>query len=286
MLLEKCKVLTDIYDWVHTVWEHPRTQRGLALGIFFVYLAGLIGIEINREGWLPPELARITPTNHFQAIHLAFTLILILEVMSLILTISSSLSRSLGKQFEIMALILLRNAFKELTYLPEPVSLENAEPIFRIALDGSTALGIFICLGFYHRLRVHQNYLTDEGDQNRYVMSKKLLALGLLCLFIGIAIRDSIIFGVTGQEMPFFETIYTILIFADIALVLISQRFMPTFHAVFRNSGFVMGTLLMRLSLSAPSPWDAVSSLFAALFVLALTWATIYFGPCGRPTGS
>ena len=60
---------------------------------------------------------------------------------------------------------------------------------------------------------------------------------------------------------------------------IISQRFMPDFHAVFRNSGFVIGTLIMRLSLSAPWPWNIASSIFAAVFVLALTWATTYFGP-------
>ena len=110
-------------------------------------------------------------------------------------------------------------------------------------------------------------------------MSKKLISLGLFLLFVGIAVRDLVLFSRTGEDVAFFETIYTVLIFADIALVLISQRFMPSFHAVFRNSGFVIGTLIMRLSLSAPWPWNIAASLFAALFVLALTWATTYFGP-------
>lgn len=280
MITERLEFFTDVFDGINHFWERPGTQRAIALGIFLVYLAGLLGIELNREGLLPPGLARITPTNHFQAIHMAFSLILGLEVMGLILTLSFSLSRSLGKQFEIMALILLRNAFKELSYLPEPVSLaDGPEPVFRIALAAVGALAIFVCLGFYNRLRKHQNYITNSSELRRYVVSKKLIGLCLLCLFAGIAIRDAGIFLSTGKETHLFETIYTVLIFADIALVLISQRFMPTFHAVFRNSGFVIGTLIMRLSLSAPSPWDIASSLFAALYVLALTWATTYFGP-------
>lgn len=79
--------------------------------------------------------------SHFQAIHLAFTLILGMEVMELILTISGSLSKSLGKQFEVMALILLRDAFKELSKLPEPVSLTSGiEPVVHIASAGLGAL--------------------------------------------------------------------------------------------------------------------------------------------------
>ncbi len=279
-VIEKCEPLTNIFDIVHQFWEHPRTQRGFAAAIFVVYLAGLIGIEANRQDLLPPWLAHITPMSHFQAIHLAFTLILGMEVMELILTISGSLSKSLGKQFEVMALILLRDAFKELSKLPEPVSLAaGIQPVVHIASAGVGALFIFVCLGFYYQLRTHQNYISDPGEQMRYVMSKKLISLGLFLLFVGIALRDLALFSRTGEDVAFFETIYTVLIFADIALVLISQRFMPSFHAVFRNSGFVIGTLLMRLSLSAPWPWNIAASLFAALFVLALTWATTYFGP-------
>lgn len=279
-MIEKFEPLTHVYDAIHHFWQHPRTRRGMAAGIFFVYLAGLFGIEANRQGWLPPWMAQITPLNHFQAIHLAFTLILGMEVIELILTIAGSLSKSLGKQFEVMALILLRDAFKELSHLPEPVNLTaGIGPVIHIASAGTGALCIFICLGFYYQWRTHQNYITDPDERMRYVMSKKLISLGLIALFVGIALRDLAVFSRTGADMAFFETIYTVLIFADIALVLISQRFMPSFHAVFRNSGFVIGTLIMRLSLSAPWPWDIAASLFAALFVLALTWATSYFGP-------
>lgn len=279
-LIARMEPLTNIYDYVHHVWERPRTQRFMAAAIFFIFIGALIGIECNREGLFSPALAAIVPTNHFHAINLAFTLILGMEVMGLILSISCSLSRSLGKQFEIMVLILLRNAFKELAYLPEPVNLAmGMEPVFRIAIAAATALAIFVCLGCYHQLRSKQNYIKSPQERMLYVISKKLIALVLLVLFVVIATRDAWLFISTGHEEPFFETIYTVLIFADITLVLVSQRFMPSFHAVFRNSGFVIATLIMRLSLSAASPWDAIASLFAAVYVLGLTWATNRFTP-------
>lgn len=286
-LIARLEPLTNVYDFIHHVWERPRSQRLMAAIIFFVFVGALIGIECNREGLFPQWLANVVPTNHFHAINLAFTLILAMEVMGLILSISCSLSRSLGKQFEIMVLILLRNAFKELAYLPEPVSLAmGPEPIFRIAISATTALAIFVCLGYYHQLRSKQNYIKSPQERMLYVISKKMISLFLLCFFVGIACRDAYIFVTTGIEPAFFETIYTVLIFADITLVLVSQRFMPSFHAVFRNSGFVIATLIMRLSLSAASPWDALASLFAALYVLALTWSTNRFTPeTIRPKG-
>lgn len=280
-VVTKLEPLTHAYDMLHHWWEHPRMQRHVALCIFFIYLLAMLSIELNRRGFLPPEIASLTPTNHFHAISLAFTLILGLEIMGLILTISCSLSRSLGKQLEILSLILLRDAFKVLAGLPEPVNLsENPEPIWHIVGAGSAALAVFVCIGIYSKLRHrHQNYITNTDERMRYVMSKKLMALGLFLVFLGFALHDSWLFVCKGVESRFFETIYTILIFSDIALVLIAQRFMPTFHAVFRNSGFVIATLVMRLSLSASWPWNCVASIFAALYVLALTWATQYFAP-------
>ena len=120
MFIDRLQPITDAFDWVQHSWERAATQRRVAFFILWVYLLALLGVELNRHGILPPWLATVSPRNHFYAIHLAFTLILVLEVMGLILVIPSSLSQSMGKQFEILTLILLRNAFKELAHLPPP----------------------------------------------------------------------------------------------------------------------------------------------------------------------
>jgi hypothetical protein len=278
MWIHKLQWLTDAQDFIHHVWERPTVQRRTALIIFWIYVIALLGIEAGREGLLPPWVVMRTPASHFQAIHLAFTLILGMEVMSLILTISSSIARSVGKQFEILALILLRNAFKELGTLPEPVSVaDSLQTVANIAMSGFGALFVFGCLCIYTKLFKPRQFIQSPEMRMRYVMSKKILALVLFVVFFGLAGRDTFLFLRTGDGQNFFETIYTVLIFADIALVLISQRYMPSFNAVFRNSGFVIGTLLMRLSLSAQPPWDAVISMGAAVYILALTWLTNRF---------
>ena len=229
---------------------------------------------------LPGELTRFVPSNHFQAVNFAFTMLLVLEVMSLILVLSCSLSRSVGKQFEILALILLRNSFKELSHMHEPITLSlDFQPVLHIIVSASAALVIFVCLGIYYKVQRPQGYITSAMDRMHYVMAKKILALGLFLAFIGIALWDGWMFATTGQSFDFFETIYTVLIFADILMVLVAQTFMPSFHAVFRNSGYVIATLLMRIALGAPPFWDAAVGIVSALFALALTWAIRVFPP-------
>ena len=88
-MLLKLQWLTDIFDWLHHNWERTHVQRKVALVIFWIYVAALCCVELKRQGMLPPALAQLTPHSHFSAIQLAFTLILGLEVMSLIFIISN-----------------------------------------------------------------------------------------------------------------------------------------------------------------------------------------------------
>lgn len=286
-MITRLEPLTNIFDHLHYFWEHPKTERRVAIGLSFVFLAGLIGIQLNRFGLLPPALAAHTPTNHFQAVNLAFSMLLVLELMSFIMTISCSVSRSVGKQFEIMALILLRNSFKELSNMHEPISLAlDIEPLMHIVVSGTAALAIFVCLGFYYRIQRFHGYIKQPDERMRYVMTKKLISLGLFVAFVGIGLHDAWLFFTRGIKPEFFENIYTVLIFSDILFVLVSQRFMPSFHAVFRNSGYVIATLFMRVALGAPPLYDAAVGVIAALFALALTWATTYFGPSAVVPGT
>jgi hypothetical protein len=249
--------------------------------LVLAFILGLVGIELKRRGLMPEPLASITPNQHYDAIGLAFTLVLVLEVMSLIFLLPCSFSRSVGKQLEILALILLRNSFKELTYFPEPIDLgATLEPVYYILSDAAGALVIFVFLGIYHRLhRSRDDVLLEGTDIYPFVAVKKLISLGLLATFVGSALYDLWLFASGGKPYDFFETFYTVLIFTDVLIVLISQQFLPAFHAVFRNSGYALGTLLMRLALTAPQYVDAILGATAAGFAVLLTLACNTFSP-------
>ncbi len=81
--------------------------------------------------------------------------------------------------------------------------------------------------------------------------------------------------------MHFFEPFYTLLIFADILVVLLSLRYSATYQVVFRNSGLAVATVLLRAALSAPPYLNAALGLAAALLALTLAAAYRAFGPSG-----
>jgi hypothetical protein len=271
---------TYIFDPLHHYWEHERMHRRFALGLVAVFLGSLVSIELNRQGLLPAALAAHTPTNHFHAVNLAFTLVLILEVVSLIFTLPCSFSKSVGKQFEILSLILLRDAFKELSYFAEPITVgTELAPVLHILGYGFGALVIFALLGVYYRLQPDKK--QDKGlphDLFRFVAAKKGIALLILITFFVLGLNNLYNMVAGLPHIDFFPVFYTLLIFTDILVVLISQCFRPSFHAVFRNSGYALSTLFIRLALAAPPMYDVALGIVAALFSIALTlaWTRVF----------
>lgn len=272
--------LTFVFDPLHHFWEHERMHRRFALGLVVVFLGAMAGIELNRQGLLPPFLAAHTPTNHFHAVNLAFTLVLVLEVVSLIFTLPCSFSRSVGKQFEILALILLRDAFKELSHFAEPITVgEHLTPVFHILGYGFGALAVFALLGVYYRFQpVKKQDMGMPHDLFRFVAAKKGIALILLGTFVILGINNLYNKLAGLPHIEFFPVFYTLLIFTDILVVLISQCFRPSFQAVFRNSGYALSTLFIRLALAAPPMYDVALGIVSALFAIALTlaWTRVF----------
>ena len=281
-MLRIAEILGDIYDSLQHTLEHPVMKRRLYTGVFWIFIMVLVGVKAKSLGILPPGLAAYTPDSSWAAIHLVFNLILVLELLSLVFTIPCSLSRALAKQFQILGLILLRNAFKQLSLLHEPINIAlDWQAILNIGFLGAAALVVFICLGLYRRLPQPAHHLDGE-IRMRYVLAKKMLGLALLVIFLYTGL-DAIWHVLnTDKSTYFFIHIYTVLIFSDVALVLIAQRYIQNFHATFRNAGFVLATLLIRIALGTPPPWDALIGACAALYALALTWAVIRFDPRTR----
>lgn len=266
-------LFTRLYAPLHQFWKREATHKAVSGVLVLIFLLALGVIELNRQGLMPEPLSARLPRTHYMAINLAFMLVLILEVISLIFTLPSSMSKALGKQFEILALIFLRSAFKELVYLPEPISLSgHHEVLWHILSYGFGAIVIFGFLGLYSRLLGNLDETLKPGPSlSRFIAAKKTIALILLVVFLGMALFNGFLFLSGETVFPFFHYFYTVLIFSDILLVLTAQCFLPEFPAVFRNSGYALATLLIRISLTAAPYYNVFIGVASILLALMLT---------------
>ena len=263
-----------LFNALEHFWEHKRTKRKAANVLIITFLVALTLIEFCRQGWLPGELAAIMSSSHFYAINIAFSMLLGLEVIGLVFSLANSVSDSVGKQFEILSLILLRQSFEEFIYFNEPlVWVETSKPVLHILSNAGGGLLIFLLLGLYYKLQKHHIITQSSVTTADFIASKKLVSLLLLIIFIGIGITD-LSFYLSGQPtFDFFAIFYTALVFSDVLLVLVSLRYSSSYEILFRNSGFAVATVVVRLALTAPPFYNVLLGVGAMVFAIGITFA-------------
>lgn len=277
-MLTIIKRIGSFFDLLQRGWMNPKTIRILGSGVAVGYIGALVVIDLNIRGYLPSNLAAITPANHLAAIDLAFTLFLVFEVITLVFNLARSIADSVGKQFEIFSLILLRDTFKEFSRFDEPLMWNDInEVVGNMAAAALGALLIFFILGIYYRAQSHKDIVKDEIDFDAFVNSKKVISLLLLISFAFIAIENIRGYLSNSSVGSAFESFYTILIFSDVLIVLISLRYSSKYHVAFRNSGFAVATVFIRLAMIAPVQIRAAIGVGTVLFAVGITYAYNYF---------
>jgi predicted membrane protein len=118
---------------------------------------------------------------------------------------------------------------------------------------------------------------------SKFINAKKWIATGLVPLLLIIAIYSFLNWS-TGVFHPvennsisfkninnvFFEQFFNILIIADVILLLFSFFHTDEFHKVIRNSGFIISTILIRISFSVSGIINTVLIISAILFGLLI----------------
>ena len=141
-----------------------------------------------------------------------------------------------------------------------------------LVADSLSALSIFAILAVYYRVKRSIPIAKDERDQAAFIVAKKFIALLLVVGFHLILLKGIWGWAATGRMESPFAQFYTLLVFTDILLVLISIRYGHSYKVAFRNSGFAVVTVFIRLALMAPPVTGAIMSVGSALFALGIIW--------------
>jgi len=274
-----------IYRWLHQGWESKRVQHGVASVLVTIFVGALLLIELRRLGLLP--IAWI-PSNHFHAVRLGFNLLLVVEVIGLVFGLTGSPGRTLGRQFEILSLILLRQSLKELVNASEPLRWDALRAfVAPMVADAAGAVAVFALVGLFYRLQREGDQEPAERTPELFAASKEAVALAVLVIFLILAGR-----GVTAALLAqegaaaydtFFETLYTVLVFADLTIVFLSLRHSFTYESVFRSSGYAVVTVLIRIALTAPPFLNAGLGVGATLLGIGLAAAYPHTAEAPRP---
>ena len=227
-------------------------------------------------------------SNPIAAIYTPFSFILLYEVYLLIYYLPKSFTTYIGKQYEIMTLIVIRRLFKDLSNLSLTTDWFTIKYDLQFTYDLATSILMFFLIYlFYVQSKITYNpkplNQSQLGDVSRFVKIKKVIATALVPIFILLAIYSfvdwsiKIINPVVSSNSSFaninnifFEQFFTFLIFADVILLLFSFFLTDEFHKVIRNSGFIISTILIRLSFSITGLLNNILIVCAIIFGLLI----------------
>ena len=239
----------------------------------------VVGFFVHIVMWALFETGNITITGEaselvkspLSTLYTPFSILLVYEVYQLIRTIPDSFSSSVGKQYEIATLLVVRDILKRLS------EVENSEG-WKISSD----LGFLLveCAAFLVLLYTSLTYFRISNSSEKseqmadnvaiFVEAKRGIANAMLLIFLVTAaysfytwvdsVQDG---GGSVSRVIFFLDFFTFLILADILILLISYWFYTDFGNLARNTGFVLSTVIIRVAISS----EGISSMI--LFTLS-----------------
>jgi hypothetical protein len=266
--------LDAIFD---NVYSHRR-QRQLDRLVVNVSVAGFIAhlllVFLARTLASPPPLIAGVGKSYLSAIYTPFSFILFYEVLMLIGALPQSTTQSIAKQYEIVSLIFMRSFFKEIAELHGLNEFVKFSPeTWPVLLNVGAGLIMFLLVTvFLHaaRRRGDDRPEAELAELARFISRKKAIALALTIVLLGVAVQRVIEFMIgrtqANLNSVFYTDVFTAMIVTDVLIVILSVGVSDRYELVFRNGAFVISTILIRFSLTAPSPFGALLALLGMMF--------------------
>ena len=256
----------------------------IALFSFLVHLGLIIASQNSLLGF---NFSSDLLNNAIVAIYTPFSFILLYEVYLLVYYLPQSFTFYLSKQYEIITLIVFRRFFKDIASFDTSNISFNTIINSQIFYDLIASLILFFIVYLFNRNVVrnkNKKILIENKGLRRFVAQKEFIAALLIPLFFLMAMYSfySWSLGLFSYEANlqiidlnhiFFEDFFNILIFVDLIILLLSFFYSQNFHKIIRNSGFIVSTIIIRISFGVTGLTNLsliISALLIGLCVLVI----------------
>ena len=198
-------------------------------------------------------------TNPISALYTPFSFILIYEAFLLVYYIPRSFSTAISKQYEIMSLIIIRKIFKDIPLVDLNANWLTTSNNLQLIYDLLGILIVFFLIYLFKKVRKKSPKKFNSKKLDLFIASKKIISLLLTPILIIVCCLSfySWLIGI-GDETAiseninylFFTDFFTLLILADVFILLLSFQYTERYCQIIRNTGFIISTILLRLSFS------------------------------------
>ncbi len=226
---------------------------GFIIHLLLIFLKELNLITVNDVN---QELLK----DPISAIYTPFSLILVYEVYLLLFYLPRSFTSCISKQFEIISLIVIREIFRDIPLMDLNDNLILSKHNVELIIDLLGFLVLFLLIYLFNKgTQKFPKKKISDPSLIRFISSKKIVSILLLIVMSFMAINtlfDWVLNIYSNQTITkidglFFNKFFTLLILADVIILLISFRYTEEYSKLIRNTGFIISTILIRLSFSS-----------------------------------
>lgn len=264
-----------------------RITINICIAGFIIHLLLILGKNYDLFHSPMDNLLLADPIS---AIYTPFSIILIYEIYLLIHYLPRSFTTSVSKQFEIISLIVIRRIFADIPHIELSASWFSSTNNLQLIYDLLGILILFFLIYLFNKSRRQIAPSQITKNLRRFVNSKRAISLVLLpvliltsayTLFSWIQTQFFSPSVITSFELNaiFYNEFFTILILADVFILLLSFQYTERYSQLIRNTGFVICTILIRLSFATSGLTNIaliVSSVIFGLLVLRIYQVTEY----------
>jgi hypothetical protein len=254
-----------------TIWS---ATIGFIFHLSLVLLNNYSIINIGNESLLL--------TNPISAIYTPFSIILYYEIFLLIFYLPRSFTTSILKQFEIISLIIIRRIFYDIPKLNLDSNdwFQNPDNL-QITYDLISILILFFLIYLFNLVKSKIENRKGIKNIDRFIDSKKIISVILIPVMIILFIIGLYNLFSIGQSSDFassfyyvnevfYNTFFSILIIADVFILLLSFLYTERYSQIMRNTGFIICTILIRLSFSSSGLTNLLLIISSVLFGLLI----------------
>lgn len=277
-----------VFDKLLSDKTREKSERVILVIAIFSFLIHLMLIYLVSLNIISNKSDSELLKSPIAAIYTPFSFILVYEVYLLIYYLPKSITTYISKQYEIITLIIIRRTFKDLANLKLSSEWFKIKYDLQFTFDLIASILIFYLLYLFYfqsqaRYKGKKPEIVEGSSIASFIQLKKIIAASLVPVLLILAIYTFITWmtGTLNQSNHstidfkninniFFDQFFTVLIVVDVILLLFSFFHTDEFYKVIRNSGFIISTILIRLSFSVNGYVNTILIVFAIIYGLLI----------------
>ena len=277
-------MLNKVDSIFHTIFSE-KSQKIFEKYILFLATSGfiihLILIYLNKYNYTDFNFNNTLLLDPISALYTPFSFILVYEAYLLIYYLPNSFTVTVVKEYEIISLILIRKIFKDFPLVNLDVPFFSNDYNIQLIYDLLGILVVFFLIYLFKTTAGKPKTTKPDKKLKKFISQKKLISILLVPTLLFLAgwsfysWANASLFS-NGYDdnvnFLFFVDFFTILILVDVFILLISFRYTERYSQLIRNTGFIISTILLRLSFAASGLVSVILIASGVLFGLIILY--------------